>query len=426
MLPRFLMRTLLLAQDWARVHGMSRYIAYAALIQAYLVQPSQRVAALARVLVTTHPNRMRRSFVAAAVAAARPRLEFDNRVDLVRSIVLKPAVSSRERGVLLVSFESELDKLARLTAFPELERDYEIVFLPTWQPFYSNALFHFAARARRPYCIMPSTPADRPLCSDLGSLCRSLPFQASSWVSRARSPQTRATKSIDFLMLANFSAYKRHWRLFEAMVDIPGDRRVVVAGRSLGRRTLGTLRREAAAFGVEGRVEFVENPSDEQVAQLLASAKVFCALSHKEGSYIAVAEALMSDTPVAMYSNALIGSKEYIGPETGALLDCRKRLAPQLLEFVERAETLRPAEWARAHICAELNCEKLNVLMRGANLTSGMEWTVDLSAFCCRHFEFEYAAPDAERRLTPEYAGLATRYGVTVRRPRATLADDAG
>jgi glycosyltransferase involved in cell wall biosynthesis len=413
---RFFARALLRATDWARVHRMSRSLAYAALIPACLLGPSHRIAAVARILVTSHPNRFRSRLISAAVGIARAQRDVVERVELIRSIILKRAISPRERGIILVSFESELEKLTRLARFPELERKYAILFLPTWQPFYSSAFFRLAAKAQRPYWIMPSTRNDCALCDEFGPLCRALPFQASSWVSSNVRPRERVAKTIDFLMLANFSTYKRHWRLFEALCDMPVEYEVVVAGRELGKRTIDSVRWEAEAFGVADRVRFIENPTDEQVADLLASAKVFCALSHKEGSYIAVAEALQAGTPVAMYSDARIGSKEYIGPETGVLLESGRPLAPQLMHFVNRAGILEPAGWARIHISADVNCRKLDHLMYNESIASGDEWTEGLSPFHCKHFDFKYSTENAEHQFAPEYAKVSAQFGLSIRR----------
>jgi hypothetical protein len=132
---------------------------------------------------------------------------------LIRSAILKPYISPLERDVLLLSFESELMKLALIRSFLEIERHYKILFLPSCQPFYSDALFKFRARARQLFGIMPSSSGDQSLCAELGKLHRPLLFQVSSWVTSRLCPDSRLPKAIDIRMLANFSRYKRQWRL---------------------------------------------------------------------------------------------------------------------------------------------------------------------------------------------------------------------
>ncbi|HUJ52611.1 MAG TPA: glycosyltransferase [Steroidobacteraceae bacterium] len=413
---RALKRCVLRLEDWARISNLNRIKSLA--LRARAFSPRARVFARSWHLIAWHPVRHRAAMVAKTLAlAARDTAVRSPAATLVRSVLLKPRVSAAERGVLLVSFERELAKLAELAALGELEQEYAIVFVPTWQPFYSAPLFAFAARARRPYWIMPSSARDQALCADFGPLCRPLPFQASSWVSRAQYAHLTCDKTIDLLMLANFDSYKRHWRLFEALADLPRSLCVVLAGRSFGGRTAATLRGEADAFGVRERIEIREDPSDHEVAALLATARVFCALSHREGSYIAIAEALMAGTPVAMFADAVVGSREYIGPQTGWFLDPQRALGPQLLGCLEHAAELQPRTWASSHISAEVNGPRLNAILRQEAGSGGEVWTRDLQGFFCRHFDFEYFDVAAESALHAEYQRLRTRFGLEIVRP---------
>ena len=422
-----LKRCLLRLEDWARTGSLSRLKALLLLAKAQLYSKQEQLTARALYLVTWHPAPNRRSFVEKTVTfAAKLGTTLNRSAKLRRSVLLKAPISKRERGLLLVSFEPELAKLAQLAKLSELEDQYAIVFLPTWQPFYSGALFEFAARAQRSYWIMPSSTPDQVLCTDFGPLCRPLPFQASSWISSGQYAQVPATKSIDFLMLANFNSYKRHWRLFEAAQNLPSSTRIVLAGRPFGGRTINSLIAEADAFGVRDRIQIYEDPSDEEVAALLASAKVFCALSHKEGSYIAVAEALMANTPVAMFSNAIVGSKEYLGPATGWLLAPDRPLGPQLLECLARADHMHPRDWARANIAAEISVPRFNELMRKDALQLGEAWTVDLAPFFCRHFEFSYLDPRIEADFQPAYQDIANQFGLEILRPPGAEQNVAG
>jgi glycosyltransferase involved in cell wall biosynthesis len=418
---RALRRWSLRLEDWARTGSLSRLKSVARRIGSLLWAPDSRVATRSLYLVTWHPIRDRVTFVSKTLKIAeRRKSNYSDAARLTCSILLKQPVANDERGMLLVSFEPELAKLANLKLLLDLEREYAITFVPTWQPFYSEALFSFAARATRPYWIMPSATADQKLCADLGPLCRPLPFQASSWVSRARYSDVHAVKTIDLLMLANFSSYKRHWRLFEAIPQLPASITIALAGRPYSGRTAESLLIEADAFGVRDRIKLYENPTDQELAQLLASARLLCALSHKEGSYIAVAEALMAGTPVAMFSDAVVGSKEYISEQTGFLLNRHQPLGPQLLSCLNRVDQLRPADWAAANISAEANCVRLNAVLRNDSNLAGESWTVDLAAFYCRHFEFEYSDSVQEEVFKSAYLKMKRDVGLEIVRPAET------
>jgi glycosyltransferase involved in cell wall biosynthesis len=373
--------------------------------------------AIARYLVSSHPSRLQRRLVQTAIKASRRELAKFTTVDsytrLSRSILVKAPVSPNERGILIVSFETELEKLVLSPSFAEVERLYQVVFLPTWQPAYSRALFLLAARATRPYYVMPASEDDLSLGSLLGELCVPLPFQASSWVAGGCYSDTPA-KDIDILLLANFSKYKRHWRLFEALKDIPISTRVVIAGRPWGGRTADTLLREARAFGVEQRISIMQDLTDQEVACLLARARLFCALSHKEGSFIAVAEALMAGTPVAIFDNAIIGSKSFVRPETGFRLDPNSALGPQINDALSRAASLAPQKWARREIAAEIQVQRLTEEMRAVGKARGEWWSAPIAPFYCRNFIFDYLHVSDREAFAEHYRHLALTCGLAI------------
>jgi glycosyltransferase involved in cell wall biosynthesis len=342
---------------------------------------------------------------------------FEEFAVLERSILLKPFVSEKEPGLLLVSFENELAKLALLSRLPALERAYRIAFLPTWQPFYSEPLYLLEARAALPFFLMPSAFSEQDLCGRFSDKCKFLPFHAASWVSSGRYPTPSSTRSVDLLMIANFSRHKRHWKLFEALRDMPPSLRVVVAGVPLAGRSAQSLLREAKLFGVEKRIRIVEKPTDDELRALLRNARLFCAMTHKEGSYIAVAEALMAGVPVAMLRSAVVGSKAYINAETGFLLDPSKPLAQELTTALSKCDELRPQDWAKQNISAEINSAILNSQIRQILLAEHQEWTSDLEPFFCEHFEFRYFDAGAETRLRKDYTYLQSEFGLTIRRP---------
>jgi glycosyltransferase involved in cell wall biosynthesis len=173
---------------------------------------------------------------------------------------------------------------------------------------------------------------------------------------------------------------------------------------------------EARLFGVEDRIRIVEGATDQELRRLFSGARLFCAMTHKEGSYIAVAEALMAGLPVAMFETAKIGSKAYINDETGFLLTADKPLGPQLEWALKRSDEVKPQPWARANISAEVNCKKLNELLRRWASVRQMSWTRDIEPFYCEHFEFHYFRDTAEGEMMSEYARLRELFGLTVQR----------
>jgi glycosyltransferase involved in cell wall biosynthesis len=412
-----MLRVALAAEDWARRNRLNRF---PAMVKVTMAAPKGGFAladAISGYMASSYPHiALRDKLVATATAACRAEFanrDGENTAKLALGIIAKEPVSPAERGVLMVSFEFQLEYLVRLKSFAEIEKLYQIVFLPTWSPCYSGALFRLAARATLPYYVLSALPEDRAITGELGPLCVVLPLQASSWVS-AKQFAPAAVKDIDILMIANFSKYKRHWLLFQALQEAAGPWRVVLAGRSWRGRTADSLRREAALFKVEDRIEIQESPSDEEIADLLGRARFLCGLSHKEGSYVALAEALMSGTPVGVFSNATIGSKAFINAETGILFDPARPLGSQLRDALAEASTLKPRAWAEANISADANVRLFERLLSEDAATRGQPWTQGLVQFYCRNFYFHYDDPQDASRMAKAYEQLQTRCGLDV------------
>ncbi len=413
-------KALLSVEDWARQNRFNRFPALAKIMLAQPKGGFPLADAIAAYMSASHPHIAgRQQLVETALTACRKAFATQAGASsgkLALGTIAKAPVGAHERGVLVISFEFQLEELVRLRNFNEIERLYQIVFMPTWSPCYSGALFRLAARASEPYFVLPSLPEDKAIAGELGPLCTVLPLQASSWVS-SRQFVPSATKDIDILMLANFSKYKRHWLLFKALQEVKEPWRVVLAGRSWRGRTPESIRREAAMFGVADRIEIQESPSDEVIVDLLGRARLLCGLSHKEGSYVALAEALMSGTPIGVFSNAIIGSKAFINEETGVLFDPDRPLGAQLQAALAKADTLKPRPWAEANISAEANVVRLEQLLRDDAARRGQPWSRGLMPFSCRNFFFHYADPEDAARTAPAYRQLRVDFGLDVPLP---------
>ena len=415
-------RSLLRLEDLLRTRNASKILSFMRFcLSTGRRAPLARLRGIEALSVALPRGPWRRLVVQHALATARHRRaeieDSKSPVVLRNSILLKARRSPREKGLILVSFESELLKLARSPEFARFSLEYRVLFLPTWQPFFSPALFIVAACVGDKFWVLPSSSENLADCDDLAPYARGLRFQASSWVDEGRFASQRPCRRYDLLIVGNFAKYKRHWRLFEALRELPPSVSCVVAGRPLGSRTVQSLRREADAFGVLGRVEIIEDPDDETLERLFADARLFCALSHREGSYIAIAEALMANTPVAMFSNAIVGSREYINEDTGFLFDARERLSAQILDALRVCDRKRPRRWAQENISARVNSKRLCNLLEEEAIRSSEEWTIGVEPFHCRHFEFFYYDPSAQARLAGDYAELKNRFGLDVRRP---------
>lgn len=350
------------------------------------------------------------------VGWARYYNDFDLRSpELTSSLVLKAPAPDGEKGVLYVAFEYNVMRLLAHSRIHELLRDYIIVGASSWSPTDFAMMASFAGLGEDPLFLCVSNAADEAAYRIAAPAVRPSPLLASNWIdSRLYQGRPHEEREIDFLMVANFSRFKRHWLLFRALRDMPRDVRVTILGMATADRTADVLRAEARAFGVRQDLDIRTNVSIEEVAACQGNARVSLIFSRREGSCVATAESLFAGAPVGMMRDAHIGSKAYINEATGVLLDYRN-LPRQLLEFRDRSGTYRAREWADANISAWTSSARLNTEMRDYARETRRPWTRDLAPMCWRYVPSYLDAADAER-LQPAVDELAQRYNVRLKK----------
>ena len=329
-------------------------------------------------------------------------------VSLSYCALLKAYISDSEKGILLVSFENQLAQLLNSGRIDEILVRFHLVFIPSWSGLYSRELFRLVAAAQQdPVFVMPVHSHERGLVPPLGINCHSLPFNAASWVNPVFFEGPAQERDIDCLMVANFASFKRHWLLFKALKGLPRDIKVTCVGVPLGSRSAESIRQEAAEYGVSDQVTIVEDPSQEELRRYFRRAKMFCAMSYREGSFIAVAESLMSGTPVLMFRNAHIGTKSLINEKTGALVKSVRELRQKILEYRNFEGHDQVRQTAIDNISAQANSRKLNDMLRNWSINNGKAWTVDIEPFYSQRLDFHYFNDESRDRLADDYRYLS-------------------
>ena len=225
-------------------------------------------------------------------------------------------------------------------------------------------------------------------------------------------PKPAAERDIDILMIANFSRFKRHWLLFQALRRMRRGLRVTLIGRAGDGRDASALREEARAFGVKQDLEIVSNVGIDVVTAYQCRAKTGAIFSQREGSCVAVTECFFADTPVAMMDDAHVGSKAYINGRTGVLLspgDMHRTLSA----FIEERERYEPRAWAMEHITCHTSSARLNEILRDHARATGRPWTRDIAPLCWRYVP-SYAHPEDDARMQPAVDELRERHGVAL------------
>ena len=390
------------------------------LLAALTRSPLRRLARLARA-ARIAPWRLRK--LLPSIEAALSRLDLAPldwrelggapaaRADVPKALILKPPVSPRERGVLLVSFEDQWLRLLRSGQAAAIAARYDLLLAPSASPPPDAELLLMARLWPGRLFTLLSNLADGRLMRRASARLHPIPLLSSSWVDPAAFvPHLGKPKDHDIVMLAHFDPVKRHWLLFDALRRLPRSFRVLLMGVPLGRHTEEKFWAEARAFGVQDRFELRVRPTRDEVMEGLARSRVSLVFSKQEGSCIAVAEALFADTPVGLFRDARIGSKAFINGQTGLLLS-RRDLAGQLRRFVEEAPGYRPRAWALANISCHVSGAVLNRHLRRAAEQAGGVWTRDVLSFA-NGLVPAYLSPGDEATTAPWYEDFAHSYGL--------------
>lgn len=320
-------------------------------------------------------------------------------VHVGKAAILKPATED-ERGVIFISFESQWEKLLQLGSrrLAALAARYQLVVAPTWSPPHSPTNYVFPRLHPGTLPCTISNVDDLHIFPRLHPSYAPVELFASSWVNAdLYHSRPRSERDIDLVMVANFGRYKRHHALFAALARIPpGDRpKVTLIGQPHGARTQEVLEREMDDYGVHDCVTLRSQISDTEVVDLLGRSKAALITSLREGSCVAVVEAMMADTPVALLEGARIGSAHFLNRGTGALLN-EQQLHEQLPAFIK--ENYRsPRAWLLVSgIEHKTSTRILEDHLRLLAQNRGEKWTRGLFAHHWRPDPLIALAPDAK------------------------------
>jgi glycosyltransferase involved in cell wall biosynthesis len=333
--------------------------------------------------------------------------------EISASILLKAPQENGEKGVLYSSFEYNWLKLAQHPKAKEFFARYTLVGASSWSPGNFGVMASMAGLSDSPVFLGVSNASDLDGYRMLSPVIDPVMQLASDWIHPGYyRPKPRQERSIDILMVANWLPFKRHWLLFEALRSLPSHLRVVLIGIAAPGRTEQVLRAEAEAFGVTQKIEFHTNLSIDEVTGFQCDAKLAVVMSHREGSCVVVAESLFADTPVILMEDAVIGSKAYINPQTGALAN-RSNFPQQIERLLATNPALAPRDWAIKHISCLISSARLNEILRNRSQQEGRPWTTDIAPLCWRHMP-RHVDPAEGERLEQARLLLASELGINV------------
>jgi glycosyltransferase involved in cell wall biosynthesis len=335
-----------------------------------------------------------------------PRLE--------KAIILKPYVGEREKGVLFVSFEYQWLRLLHIPHLDEFARRYDLVLATSSSPPHNAINYLFPVHYPDRLFLLISHQKDIEYLPRLSPNVSPVPLLASNWVDPdAFQPIPFDEKDVDILMVGNFAAVKRHCALFKALRKMPPSLKVRLVGQVVDHRTADTIRAEARSFGVDDRIDLIQDALYRDMPTHFARSKISLVLSRREGSCVVVVESMFADTPVGLLANAHIGSRMFINEHTGRFLT-EDDLAAQLMDFLADARHFSARQWALENrISCYGSTERLNAFLRERALAEGGEWTQDIVPHCWQPDPVHTSRQD-RIRLEPAYEDVRTRFGIQI------------
>ncbi|MFC5453448.1 glycosyltransferase [Prosthecobacter fluviatilis] len=347
------------------------------------------------------------------IRASHPRYDAPLRREpgLTRSVLLKSPAGSGEKGVLLMLFEYNWARLV-LGLTPEefawLDEHYDLVLSTSWSPTDYAALGLILSRTSGPVFVQACNFQEVPKIAGLHPRVRLLESLGCDWINPDLYPPSSEQRTIDFLMIANWGEFKRHWDFFRALSRMPANLRVVLVGQAEGGRDAEFIRRQARLFGVPQALEVYQSLPIDEVARLQSQARVALIFSRREGCCVAFVEAMFAGCAVGIRADAHVGPLAYVNQSTGLRLR-PGHLPEDLMRLHEIAATAQPAAWAQEHISCYQSHMKLNRLMKQSSLERGLPWTQDIALPHWRPYP-AHARREEAAALMPAYRDLHERF----------------
>ena len=329
----------------------------------------------------------------------------------IRTSVVLRAPSSHDKGILYISFEYNWLKLVAANRLKATMRHFYIVGASSWSPPDYACFSSISGASDDPFFIGISNSLDSAAYSVAAPQVLAVSQLAGDWldVSEFR-PLPYGQRDIDIIMISHWAAWKRHSILFDALSKLPRELNVVLVGRDVDGRTAETLFSEAAAFDVKQQISAFTNIDPSDVRRLLSRSKIAVALSAREGSCVAVAEALAADCPVVCLKNSRIGSLKYINLRTGRKVT-RSGLAQAIGELLESREDLCPRQWYERNSGCWNSSARLNEELRQYSESRG-RYPVESMAPLKWAYVPTYARKEDEQKLRGARDFLARECGV--------------
>ena len=293
-------------------------------------------------------------------------------------IVLKPYVSPREKGVLLIQYDESVCKVATHFQLRKMAKEYRFVVEPsTWG--YYNPFFFLLYGIGTDVVFQAQYAGDFAYIQSLGGNFHASRLGAGDWVDPDLfQPGATEDKVYDLVMVANWLSFKRHGLLFQALKPIRNRvNKVALVGYPIGGRTREDVLREAKEHGLEDKVVLFERISPQEVALVLRASRFGILLSRKEGANRGIYECFFSNVPVLLSDSNMGVNRDHVNPQTGVIVPDNS-LTDGIARMLDTYSSFTPRNWAEQNTGFGRSTGVLNSQLRDLALRSGELWNGDI------------------------------------------------
>ena len=294
-----------------------------------------------------------------------------NGSELPDTLVLKAPAAGGEKGVLLCASEVNWMRLFAHRNVRKVLDTYLVVGTTSCSPPDCVPIASYAGLATDPLFVCVANRQDITHLDGMHAVARPVALSAGDFLhGDDYTPRPHNERSIDLLVVADWTQQSRHWLLFEALHSLPRNLRVVLVGEDATQRSENVILEEARAFGVRQDLEIHTGLSRQRIASMQCDARVAATFGHRPNDAVRVVEALFAGAPVAVMADAGPSVTRYINARTGVLLR-RRKLARQLQHFIDASGRFTPRQWALHAISADRASQRLNAILRAYSRAQG-------------------------------------------------------
>ena len=293
-------------------------------------------------------------------------------------LLLKPYISSKEKGVIFVQYDEGVKRFASIYDIDSLGKYYRFVIEPSTCG-YQNPMFFLCLSLETEVIFESQYKDDFDYIQNVGFNFIPIRLGAGDWVDLSLfNINNEVVKEYDLVMIANWLKWKRHGLLFKALLKIRSHvQRVALIGYPIEGRTLRDTKAECKKYGLLDHVDFFDKIPHKDVLEIIKKSKVGILLSKEEGANRGIYECFFSNVPVILTKRNRGVNRDHINRFTGVLADDLE-LQDVIVEMVNNFKNYNPKKWAFENTGYINSTNKLNQFLKELALEKGEEWTQDI------------------------------------------------